>query len=146
MFYHQDPNPFLVASSFLFLIPMQLAAPLKLWTTQAVFWNLILSSASYHATKNRALFYIDQVACYALVACSIKDGYYGGNGTLSMTVSINLACAYLYYYGYTYQCLIWSPDYRVATAAHMGMHLIGSLGCTAALYFYRVPSPTLAGG
>lgn len=135
MFYHQDPNPYLVSSSLFFLWPLYSALQIQeLWGTAATLGGLVIASSSYHATKNRALYYIDQGAVSLLFLRSIIDGVSGD--CLTIAVAVNCICFYLYYYGRMRQTLIWSPDFFIATASHAGMHLIVALGyvCLVAQY------------
>jgi hypothetical protein len=137
MFYHQDPNPYLFLSSLLFLLPMYAAQPIQeLWMTRAVLGGLVIASTSYHATKNSTLYYIDQAAVFALFLRSIIDGLKGGRGCLTIALAVNGTCCYLYYYGRLHQGLIWSPDFFVATASHISMHLIVIVGYIALITQY----------
>jgi hypothetical protein len=137
MFYHQDPNPYLFLSSLLFLLPMYAARPIQeLWMTRAALGGLVVASASYHATKNGTLYYIDQAAVFALFLRSIIDGWLGGGRCLTIALAVNGTCGYLYYYGRVTQGLIWSPDFFVATASHLSMHLIVAGGYVALIAQY----------
>ncbi len=137
MFYHQDPNPYLFLSSLLFLLPMYAAQPIQeLWLTRAALGGLVCASASYHATKNGTLYYIDQAAVFVLFLRSIIDGLRGGGGCLTIAFAVNGTCGYLYYYGRVTQGLIWSPNFFVATASHVCMHLLVALGYSSLIMYY----------
>jgi hypothetical protein len=136
MFYHQDPNPYLVASTLTFLVPLHAAAQLELWQTQLVLSALLVASTSYHATKNGLLYYADQAAVTALVWRSVVDGLNGGPLCTGIAIGVNAACVYLYYYGRIRQTLIWSPQFVTATASHAGMHLLVAGGYTLLLTLY----------
>ena len=137
MFYHQDPNPCLVLSSLFFLSPLYAALQIQeLWLTRAALGSLVVASASYHVTKNGTLYYIDQAAVFVLFLRSIIDGLRGGGGCLTIAFAVNGTCFYLYYYGRLYQGLIWSPDFVVATASHVSMHLIVAGGYVALIAQY----------
>jgi len=117
-----QPNPYLIATSLMFIIPASYAAYTKYWSACLVLTYLTLVSTIYHATKNNYLFYLDQTACiiYALYTMcqSYKYGliyvWYVGTG---FTVIV-------YYGGYLTQSLVYSPNLLVATICHAMMHLI----------------------
>ena len=146
MFYHQAPNPYLVLSSLLFLAPMYSAYHIQeLWATMVALGGLIIASTSYHMTKNGVLYYIDQGAVIILFLRSIIDGLGGGDGCLTISVAVNSACFYLYYYGRLYQGLIWSPDFFVATASHACMHILVAGGYIALIAQYAENLKTVGG-
>jgi hypothetical protein len=135
IFYHQDPNPYLMASSLLFWIPLQEAIRRgRRWTVYTLSL-LIPASLAFHATKHPALYALDQAAVYALVACSWYDGYHGD--ALLITTTVNAASFYLYMWGRLSQSLIWSADFQEATAAHILMHALSALGYTWLLKEYK---------
>jgi hypothetical protein len=79
MFYHQDPNPYLVLSSLFFLSPLYAALQIQeLWMTAAALGGVVIAAASYHATKNGTLYYINQTAVGLLFLRSVIDGLWGG--------------------------------------------------------------------
>jgi peptidoglycan biosynthesis protein MviN/MurJ (putative lipid II flippase) len=134
MFYHQNPNPYLVASTLTFLAPLSIAVQLNDTHTQAAFTFLLVASTAYHATKHPVLYYIDQIAANYLVIRSFLDGYRGGAASLAISISVNLTCIYLYMYGRKTQSLIWSPSFEVATATHAFMHCLVAAGYSCLLY------------
>jgi hypothetical protein len=133
MFYHQQPNPYLVTSTLTFLLPLSVALQTGNVETQRAFLALLVVSTSYHATKYRPLYYVDQIAVNYLVLRSFLDGYAGGPASLSISVAVNLICLYLYTYGRLTQGLIWSPSFKVATTTHALMHCIVAGGYTCLL-------------
>jgi hypothetical protein len=134
MFYHQNPNPYLVASTLTFLAPLSMATQLDMIQTQNAFIFLLVASTTYHATKNRVLYYIDQAAVNYLVVRSLIDGYMGGAASLTVSISVQVVCFYLYMYGRKTQGLIWSPSFQVATATHVFMHCLVAAGYSCLLY------------
>lgn len=133
MFFHQNPNPYLVASTLTFLAPLAVATRIHNMETQYALIFLLCASTSYHATKYRPLYYVDQVAVNYLVLRSVLDGYAGGASSFAISVSVNLICFYLYMYGRATQSLVWSPSFKVATAAHVFMHCLVATGYTCML-------------
>jgi hypothetical protein len=134
MFYHQNPNPYLIVSTLTFLAPLSIAAQLDATHTQNAFVFLLVASTAYHATKHPVLYYIDQAAVNYLVIRSFIDGYAGGAASFTVSISVNLACFYLYMYGRKTQGLIWSPSFPVATASHVFMHCLVAAGYSCLLY------------
>ena len=130
MFFHQNPNPYLVASTLTFLAPFAVATRIQNTETQYAFICLLCASTCYHATKYRALYYVDQLAVNYLVLRSFIDGYAGGSASLTVSIAVNLICFYLYMYGRMTQGLIWSPSFKVATASHALMHCLVAAGYT----------------
>jgi hypothetical protein len=117
-----NPNPYLVGTSLLFIVPASYAAYTRFWSACAVLTYLMTVSSIYHATKNNYLFYLDQTACilYALYTMhqSYKHGliyvWYVGTG---FTVLV-------YYGGYLTQSLVYSRNLVVATVCYGVMHLM----------------------
>jgi hypothetical protein len=138
MFYHQSPNPYLVISSLLFLIPAHYAHDVEqLWPTTYALRGLVIASSAYHLTKHHVLYYIDQGAVITLFIRSIIDGLYGGPTCITISMAINLMCIYLYYYGRLTQSLIWSSSFHEATASHVFMHSIVVVGYSALILNYE---------
>ena len=117
-----EPNPYLVASSLTFIIPTTLAAYNQQWLHYSILLNLMLMSSLYHATKNITLFYLDQVACFALTASTIRLSLINNHYTVPIT-TIGYTIG-TYYGGYMYNTFIWSPDKSVATFYHVIMHIV----------------------
>jgi hypothetical protein len=110
---------------------------MEILATAGVVGGLIVSSAAYHMTKHRTLYYIDQGAVMALVVRSFVDGINGGADAFVITLAVNSICTYLYYYGRLTQTLIWSPNFYSATASHMLMHSISAVGYYTLLMNYK---------
>ncbi len=137
MFYHQSPNPYLVFSSLLFLVPSYYSSWSKqLWLTTYALNGLVIASSAYHLTKHHVLYYIDQGAVISLFARSIIDGYYGGTTCIIIVSLTNAICFYLYYYGRLTQSLIWSPSFLEATVSHVCMHSIVMVGYSVLILNY----------
>ena len=125
IYYHQEPNPWLVASSFSFLVPywMCRSHPAGPRATQSPLLALIAASAAYHATKDPVIFYLDQIAVWTFAWRTLQDGWRGGQKSWAVAAVSNTTTFVVYYYGRYTQSLLWSPEYAVATAAHMGFHI-----------------------
>ncbi len=127
------PNPYLVGTTMLFLIPVVIAASLGAVPYALTFLLLTVASISYHSTKNTALFWVDQGACGAAALALCAAGFTGlWPATVSaLTIS---GISILYYYGWAQQRLVWSTDFWTATSSHMLMHLIAVIGATTTLW------------
>jgi hypothetical protein len=112
------PNPILVASSLLFIIPVAMA---KDWAVFNVSMFLALISSMYHATKNLTLFWVDQVAVYIYVIyISYRLNMIGKN--LEWFIPI-LYSTIVYHIGYLNKRFIWSTNPMEANISHVSMHL-----------------------
>ena len=133
IFYHQEPNLYLATSSILYSIPLYAAILADQYLTFCALALVIPTSIVYHSTKHPIAYYLDQIGVYSVVFCSWYDGYRGGPATLCISFLSNAASFYLYMWGRKTQSLIWSPDYRIATASHVLLHAVSALGYTALL-------------
>jgi hypothetical protein len=117
-----EPNPYLVGSSLLFVIPTTMGAYYRQWDLYFTFLFITLISSLYHATKNKYLLCIDYVACYNIVYVlyyntrNIGYTYYYMIGTSS--------CAVLFWGGYLTNHFIFSTHKFERNVTHIGMHLI----------------------
>jgi hypothetical protein len=136
MFYHQEPNPVLVASTLTMVIPMTIAAAKQIWPTYASFLFLTSASTVYHLTKNPMVYWADQLGCYLISIFSLLDGWNAGTLALTISISTNLIVGYLYHYGRSRQSMIWSKDFWEATTAHFGMHILVTLGYILVLWLH----------
>jgi hypothetical protein len=139
IFYHQEPNPWLIASSLLFLLPALEARRQHVAATATTLLSLSIVSALYHLTKNPVLYYLDQLAVLAIVSRSIVDGLKGGGASLQICVAVNAGSFVLYYVGLATHGLIWSPNFWVATGSHAFMHIGVAGGYQLLLENYHRP-------
>lgn len=116
------PNLHLVLTSLTFIIPTTIAAYYQEWIHYAALLNLTIVSCLYHSTKNTTLFWLDQLACFALVATTIRLSLLNNHRFVPITASIYTLG--IYYGGYYLKTFMWSTDKMVATLYHMSMHAV----------------------
>jgi hypothetical protein len=136
-FYHQEVNPYLVASSLLFLLPILTVRRLHLAATAHTLLSVAVISTAYHATKNPILYWVDQAAVGNLVWRSVVDGWKGGGTALRISAAVNTGAFILYYVGRATGSLIWSKEFWFATASHATLHIGVVAGYLQLLQNYR---------
>lgn len=138
-FHHQQPNPYLMASSTVFIIPLYYANRIGNRPVQFICGSLTAVSLLYHATKHPFVFWLDQTAVWTFIVRSVIEGLRGGPKSLLFVAAANLTSAYLYVYGRYSKSLIWSDRYGEATATHAAMHLIAAAGYVGCMKWAEKP-------
>jgi len=127
-----EPNPYLVGSSLLFVIPTTMGAYYKQWDLYMTFLFITLISSLYHATKNKYLLSIDYIACYNIVYV-----LYYTTQTIGYTYTYILSsgsCAFLFWGGYLTNRFIFSDNKIEKNISHVGLHLIVLVSGVSASY------------
>jgi hypothetical protein len=125
-----QPNPWLVASSLIYSIPLYAAIHANIQIATYAFSLLLPASIAYHATRHPVVYYIDQVGVYSVVVGSWFDGYYGGPVPSFYAVLSNVISFYLYFWGKYSGTLIFSSSYSISTASHAMLHAASAIGYT----------------
>lgn len=120
-----EPNPYLVCSSLLFVIPTTMGAYYRQWNIYFTFLLMTLISSLYHATKNQYLVIVDYSACYNIVYVMYYQTSKIGHRTNYFIYSgACAACAVLFWGGYLTNHLVFSADPFEKNVSHVTMHLI----------------------
>ena len=115
-----EPNPFLVASSLGFIVPITLNVLYHQWALYSINVAMMLASTMYHATKWPPLFYLDASLGYAL---TFVHFYYSIQmGQPFLTAPGITYCIIMFWYGYRHRCFVWDPSLNRATLWHLSMH------------------------
>jgi len=116
------PNPYLVVSSTLFVIPTTLAANYRFWNIYAIFLYITIVSSLYHATKYPPLLYLDYPGCYTVILVLGYETYKVNKFTeFALYYSV---CGILFWGGYFTKRLVFSENQIEQTVSHLTMHLI----------------------
>jgi hypothetical protein len=130
-----QPNPYIVASSILFTVPMSIAANNRHWNIYAIFLYITLVSSIYHATKYQPLLLLDYPGCYAVVAVL---GYECHTiGKFKECLLYSSMCAVLFWGGYATKRLVFSEDNVEQTVSHVIMHMIVIISASRTSYEKR---------
>jgi hypothetical protein len=121
MYSVNDPNPYLVLTSTLFIIPAFIAGYYKFWLESSACILISFISSIHHAYRTNYTYILDQLACYYLayvfyMTCAklnVRYAWYIGVG-YSITV---------YNIGKLFNILTWDPDYIISTLWHISMHI-----------------------
>ena len=117
-----QPNPYLVFTSLLFVIPTTTTAYYRQWILYSSSLALTLSSSIYHATKYQPILILDKLACYYLTATNL---YYAvQHGVLPVPVFASLYVCVVFHYGHYYKCFMFTDDKRESLAWHISMHIV----------------------
>ena len=125
-----QPNPWLIATSLAFLIPLGYTlSDRRTFILAGALWLVVIVSTLYHATKDPVLFWLDQVAVFTVVLSALYFGLKQGGAPLVIMGIVGAGCALMYYGGWLFDSLVWSEHFATATASHALMHLwvIGGL-------------------
>lgn len=117
-----EPNPYLVCSSLLFIVPTTMGAYYRQWNLYLTFLLITIISSLYHATKNKYLIIIDYAACYNIVYVM-----YYQTAKIGQTQNYLIwtgACGMLFWGGYLTKRLVHSPNITEKNISHVLMHLI----------------------
>jgi hypothetical protein len=117
-----QPNPYLVCSSLLFVIPTTMGAYYRQWNMYFTFLFIMIISSLYHATKNKYLIIIDYIACYNIVYVM-----YYQTAKINQTQNYIIwcgACGVLFWGGYVTKRLVHSPNMIEKNISQVFMHLI----------------------
>jgi hypothetical protein len=118
----RQPNPYLVFTSLLFIVPTTTTAYYRQWIPYSASLGLTLASSIYHATKYQPLLIVDKLACYYLTATNL---YYAlQNGLVAVPVSASLYCLLVFFYGHSYKRFVFAENKQEALAWHISMHLV----------------------
>ena len=116
------PNPHLVGTSLLFIIPATMNAAYRQWLLYSLSILMCLSSSIWHATKYPPLLIVDKVACYVLATTNV---YYSIKYNVSL-IPI-LACVYcviVFHCGYLTNSFVFAENKMESLGWHMSMHLV----------------------
>lgn len=116
------PNPYLVLSSTLFVIPTTVAANYRDWNIYAIFLYMTVVSSLYHATKYPPLLYLDYPGCYTVVVILGYETY--KIQKFKEFAFYSSLCAMLFWGGYLTDRLVFSDNEIEQTVTHFMMHLI----------------------
>ena len=117
-----QPNPYLVFTSLLFVIPTTTAAYYRQWIPYSASLAITLASSIYHATKYRPILIVDKMACYYLTATNLY--FATKHGLIVVPVSASLYCILVFFYGHYYKRFVFAQDKQEALAWHISMHLV----------------------
>ena len=117
-----QPNPYLVATSLLFFIPMTNAAYYRQWLSYSASLFLMLASSIYHATKHPTLLIVDKVACYYLTATNMYFAIQ--NGHFLIPASGCAYCTLVFHIGYLSRRFVYDDDKAISLRWHISMHLV----------------------
>ena len=116
-----EPNPYLVASSLGFIVPISFNLVYHQFHLYSINVAIMLISSIYHVSKYPPLFYLDAFTGYFVAIInsyhSIQHGY-----SLIPIPSI-LYAVIMFWYGYKYNCFVWDPSLSRATLWHLSMHI-----------------------
>ena len=116
------PNPHLVGTSLLFIIPATMNAVYRQWLLYSLSILLCLASSMYHATKYPPLLIIDKVACYVLASTNV---YYSIKYNVSLIpILACLYCIIVFHCGYLTNSFVFAENKMESLGWHMSMHLV----------------------
>jgi len=122
----------LAISSLSFIGPLVLTTYNKQWYAAIVTMLILITSVSYHSTKDKTLMHIDIGACYILVTTYLAYAY--KYKILYIGIPETLYVITIYHYGYRNQALAWSPNYYIATFWHGTIHVTVALTASYGSY------------
>jgi hypothetical protein len=117
-----QPNPYLVLSSILFIIPATLAAYKNLWSEYFACIIITLISSIHHATRLTITSYLDKIACYYLTYI-----FYISSKKINKLYIWIIGAGYsiiVYNVGYIFNMMAWNKVYYISTLWHISMHLV----------------------
>ena len=117
-------DPILVATSTSFIIPMTYAIYHKFYYIYGSLLTMLLTSVTYHSSKNKVLLRIDQSSILHLAILSCKTGY--ELELLHLAVIGILWCYYVYIHGYRTNTRAFSPNYIEGQLYHGSLHVFVS--------------------
>ena len=117
----KPPNPDLVFTSLLFVIPTTTTAYYRQWWPYSTTLFLTLASSLYHATKYPPLLIVDKIACYTLTAVHLYYAY--SHGIYAIPLTGSAYCALVFIYGQAANRFVFDPCPTTALRWHMSMHL-----------------------
>jgi len=117
-----QPNPWLVGTSLLFVIPTTVNAYYRQWVPYSASMFLMIASSLYHATKYQPILILDKLACYYLTVANLY--YMVQHGVITVPISATIYCIYVFQYGYYVKSFVFAEDKQEALAWHISMHLI----------------------
>lgn len=122
-------------SSFIFIINVLVAFYCGYYLYATLFFALLMTSLLYHIQSTPATKILDKIAIFSIVIYGGYIFYQKISSPLErdprlsfLIVFTPLLVAFMYYYGYLYQCLCFCDDPAQANLFHSVMHLIVSLG------------------
>jgi hypothetical protein len=116
------PNPYLVATSLLFVIPTTTMAYYGQWWLYSTTLFLTLASSLYHATKYQPLLIVDKTACNLL---TVVHMYYAhSHGIYAVPMTGIAYCGLVFTYGNAAKRFVFDPCRTTALRWHMSMHLV----------------------
>lgn len=116
------PNPHLIGTSLLFIVPATMNAVYRQWLLYSLSILMCLASSIYHATKYPPLLIVDKVACYFLASTNV---YYSIKYKVSL-IPI-LACVYciiVFHCGYLTNSFVFAENKVESLRWHISMHLV----------------------
>ncbi len=137
MEFKNQPNPYLVLSSLLYIVPLYAANQANIQIAKSAFSLLLPASIAYHATRHPIIYYIDQVGVYSVVVGSWIDGYNGGQISSFYAILSNIISFYLFFWGKMTGTLIWSNSYFISTTSHALLHAASAIGYTFLILNYN---------
>ena len=117
-----QPNPYLVCTSLLFVVPTTTTAYYRQWVPYSASMFLMLASSIYHATKYQPILIVDKVACYYLTATNLY--YATQHGVITVPVLASLYCMLVFHYGHYTRTFVFAEDKQEALGWHISMHLV----------------------
>ena len=127
----------LAISSLSFIGPLTLTTYNKQWYAAIATLLILITSVSYHSTKDQTLMRIDMATVYLLVATYLAYGY--KYKILYIAIPEGLYVMTIYHYGYHNQALAWSPNYYVSTFWHGSIHVTVALTASYGSYLIGPP-------
>ena len=115
------PNPWLVGTSFCFILPATLNAVKGKWALYSIDVAMMIVSSVYHMTKIVPIFYVDAFTGYLLAIMHVIYAIYMEVAWIPMSGIIY--CMILFYYGYIFKQFVWHP---------ILLYAIPNLSCKAA--------------
>jgi hypothetical protein len=128
----RKPNPTLVASSLMLLIPAW--AAWKAGDTVRVWYHagVTVVSITYHLTKHPGVFWIDVAVANSLVPSVLN--LVAQRDYMAFAYAACVAyCFTIFYCGYAKKDLVWHPDPVIATRYHVSLHWVASFGIAMAI-------------
>lgn len=124
-----QPNPWLIATSLAFIIPLVYGIYKRAYILVAGVLTVLVCSTLYHSTKDPVLFWVDQISVIYLITALLLYSYQKLRWIgISMVTAGILLNSVLYYYGWFTKSLVWSEEFKTATTAHATMHLATNIG------------------
>ena len=117
-----EPNPYLVVSSILFVIPTTMSAYKRKWLLYGTYIYITIISSIYHATKYQPLLYLDYPGCYAIVIVTAYENW--KTGRVLHWILATFMCGVLFWGGWVSNRFVFSPNQFEKNISHVGMHLI----------------------